>query len=74
MGSSDNKQQMKRLVKSLKAQGFHVELASRSGHYDVWTPDRDRRVSIAQTPSDWRGVKNAQSRLRRQLGYVPVRK
>jgi len=65
-------QDMKRLREALAAQGFEVERA-RNGHWRVTTPDGMARMQIANTPSDWRGIRNTVSRLKR-LGFEPPKK
>jgi hypothetical protein len=60
---------MRALREALAAQGFTVERA-RNGHYRVIAPT-GAKCQIAATPSDWRGIRNTVSRLKR-LGFDPA--
>lgn len=63
--------EMRDLCRDLEKQGFTVEHA-KSGHYRVIAPS-GRKCQIAATPSEYRGVLNAVTRLKR-LGFKPRKK
>ena len=66
------RQVAKDLVKELKKQGFTVE-HKKSGHAQVTGPD-GRSCQLSLSPSDYRGVRNAEMRMRKSIGYEPRRK
>jgi hypothetical protein len=53
------------LLEACWAQGAWIELGG-NGHYKVWSPDKAQRmVSIPNTPSGYRTLRNVRSLLRR---------
>ena len=62
-GMADNKQ-MRQLVGLLVEQGFDVKL-KKNGHYEVRTAEGEFVTTLAGTPSEYRGWKNALATLRR---------
>lgn len=55
------------LVRSLEHEGYLVYM--QGGHFAVQRFEGDRKVFLPQTPSDYRGLKNACSKLRK-AGFV----
>lgn len=62
--SADLKKQVRSLLSRAEKQGFRVELNANS-HWTVKAPDGVGQRTFAQTPSDWRGVKNMESDLKK---------
>lgn len=56
------------ILKSLRDQGFEVELARRRCHYKV-RKDGEVVGGLPSTPSDYRGLLNARAALRR-VGWI----
>jgi len=68
---ADNKQ-MRQLIGLLIEQGFQVTL-KRNGHYEVRTAEGEFVTTLAGTPSEYRGWKNALATLRRH-GFLDPKK
>jgi hypothetical protein len=60
---NDNSRQIQNLLKQVQTMGCTVTLR-KAGHYKITTPDGNV-VFCAQTPSDWRGIKQTRALLRR---------
>lgn len=59
---------MKKLIKALESQGFEIRITTK-GHVTVGI-DGKLVATLAGTGSDWRGGRNALSRLKR-AGFRP---
>jgi len=59
-----HKQDVLRLIQKLESQGWEVVLGRRSGHYKARCPE-GRTYGFGSTPSDYRGMRNLVSALRR---------
>lgn len=64
-----DRKNLERLIGVLVEQGFDVQ-RTRKGHFTVRTADGEYVTTLAGTPSDSRGTKNALSALRRH-GFDP---
>jgi hypothetical protein len=62
----------KQLLKALAVQGFRAERGG-SGHWKVYNWSGRLVTTLSATPSDWRGMKNAVARLRREGFVWPVK-
>ena len=58
---------MEQLEVALKAHGFEMARGKRGGHANLYLNGR-RVGAIATTPSDWRGVMNQVSSIRKTTG------
>ena len=60
------------ILQDAEAQGFRVEQAKGRGntHFLVYGPDGRLVSNFASTPSDWRGLRNSLSYLKK-AGYKP---
>jgi len=60
---------LRRLVKELERQGYVIVRRRGSGHLAVYKADGTWVTDLAQTPSEYRGWRNALAALRR-AGFV----
>lgn len=60
---------VRRFVAELEHQGLTAQLA-KSGHYKVTTADGRFVMTVPNSPSDWRALKNARTCMRRRLAEM----
>lgn len=62
------KKELQELIQEAERQGWRA-VRTQKGHWALYAPDGRTIVHLAGTPSDWRAIHNAISRMRR-AGFI----